>query len=163
MAAGGAIDFARSGVDVALRRNDFPFDTRWHTREVTPERVGPVCRPDLADHGLDAMPWLHTRTRPDAWQRWARSAGYVLTGSTDVWYEHFYLSLQAASAGLGWAIASELMAYDELSDGRMAAPRGFVADGSAYHLLSPVPFEHDLRRLALFDWLHAEANASSQA
>ncbi|MGX0621326.1 DNA-binding transcriptional LysR family regulator [Cupriavidus metallidurans] len=161
MAAGGAIDFARSGVDVALRRNDFPFDTRWHTREVTPERVGPVCRPDLADHGLDAMPWLHTRTRPDAWQRWARSAGYVLTGSTDVWYEHFYLSLQAASAGLGWAIASELMAYDELSDGRMAAPRGFVADGSAYHLLSPVPFEHDSRRLALFDWLHAEANASS--
>jgi hypothetical protein len=55
------------------------------------------------------------------------SAGRVARGmcslaDTDVWYEHFYLSLQAASAGLGWAIASELMAYDELSDGRMAAP-----------------------------------------
>jgi len=163
MAAGGPIDFARGGVDVALRRNDFPFDTRWHARELAPERVGPVCRPDLAGVGLDAVQRLHTRTRPDAWQRWARSAGITLAGGTDVWYEHFYLSLQAAAAGLGCAIASELMATDELADGRLLAPQGFVADGSAYYLLSPAPFEHDPRRRALFDWLRAEAQASLRA
>lgn len=164
MAAGGAIDFAASGVDVALRRNDFPFDPRWHTRELAPERVGPVCRPDQARTDLRDVRLLHTRTRPDAWQRWARCAGAgALAGRQDAWYEHFYLSLQAAAAGLGWAMASELMAADELAEGRLAAPLGFVADGSAYHLISPVPFADDPRRLALLDWLRAEAKGSHAA
>lgn len=164
MAAGGPIDFTGSGVDVALRRNDFPFDSRWHTRELAPERVGPVCRPDQADTSLADVIRLHTRTRPDAWQRWARGAGGAPIGAAtdrhDVWYEHFYLSLQAAAAGLGWAVASELMAADELAEGRLAAPMGFVADGSAYHLISPVPFAQDARRMALLDWLREEARAS---
>ncbi len=164
MAAGGPIDFATSGVDVALRRNDFPFDPRWHSGELAPERVGPVCRPDQADADLAQVVRLHTRTRPDAWQRWARSAGTGAPGAVmarqEAWYEHFYLSLQAAAAGLGWAVASELMAADELAEGRLVAPLGFVADGSAYHLISPVPFAHDARRLALLEWLRGEMQAS---
>lgn len=163
MAAGGPVDFAGQGIDVALRRNDFAFDPRWHTRELAPERVGPVCRPDQAASGLADAVRLHTRTRPDAWQRWARSAGVALPGAPDgpgsqrdVWYEHFYLSLQAAAAGLGWAVASEWMAADELADGRLTAPQGFVPDGSAYHLISPVPFARDPRRAALLHWLRAE-------
>lgn len=164
MAAGGPIDFAASGIDVALRRNDFPFDPRWHAHELAPERVGPVCRPDQAGVPLAEVVRLHTRTRPDAWQRWARSAGATVpvatTGRQDVWYEHFYLSLQAAAAGLGWAVASGLMATDELAEGRLAAPLGFVADGSAYHLISPTPFARDARRLALLRWLRAEMQAS---
>ena len=161
MAAGGPVDFQSSGIDVALRRNDFAFDPRWHTRELAPERVGPVCRPDQAATDPGRIVRLHTRTRPDAWQRWARSAGVVLAGSApepsnEVWYEHFYLSVQAAAAGLGWAMASALMVADELADGRLAAPLGFVADGSAYHLISPVPFVHDGRKRALLDWLRSE-------
>jgi DNA-binding transcriptional LysR family regulator len=167
MAAGGPVDFAVQGIDVALRRNDFAFDPSWHTCELAPERVGPVCRPDQASAALADAVRLHTRTRPDAWQRWARSAGVALPGYPDVtkaasggqrdaWYEHFYLSLQAAAAGLGWAVASEWMAADELADGRLTAPRGFVPDGSAYHLISPVPFARDSRREALLQWLRAE-------
>lgn len=162
MAAGGPIDFRRSGVDVALRRNDFPFDVRWHTRELALERVGPVCRPDLATADPAAVTRLHTRTRPDAWQRWQQLKGDEKTGPTvqigrsDPWYEHFYLSLQAAAAGLGWAMASRLMAADELADGRLAAPLGFVPDGSSYHLISPAPFAQDARLEALHGWLRAE-------
>lgn len=159
VAAGGPIDFAATGVDVALRRNDFAFDPRWHARELAPERVGPVCRPDQTNLNPAEIVRLHTRTRPDAWQRWTRSAGVGIAGRDDTWYEHFYLSLQAAAAGLGWAMASALMAADELADGRLAAPMGFVADGSSYHLLSPVPFEHDARRLALLAWLRTETRA----
>lgn len=161
MAAGGPVDFQSSGIDVALRRNDFAFDPRWHTWELAPERVGPVCRPDQAAADPERIVRLHTRTRPDAWQRWARSAGVALAGSApepsnEAWYEHFYLSVQAAAAGLGWAMASALMVADELADGRLAAPLGFVADGSAYHLISPVPFAHDGRKRALLDWLRSE-------
>lgn len=106
---------------------------------------------------------LHTRTRPDAWQRWHVASGdaaAALKLDGDAWYEHFYLSLQAAAAGLGWAMASQLMAADEIADGRLAAPFGFVADGSAYHLLSSAPFEHDTRRLVLLTWLREEAQAT---
>ncbi|MGO4765762.1 LysR substrate-binding domain-containing protein [Cupriavidus sp. 2KB_3] len=162
MAAGGPIDFRKSGVDVALRRNDFPFDTRWHTRELAQECVGPVCRPDLATADPAAVTRLHTRTRPDAWQRWQQLAGEgkgdsaVQIGRSDQWYEHFYLSLQAAAAGLGWAMASRLMAADELADGRLAAPLGFVADGSSYHLIASAPFAQDARLEALHGWLRTE-------
>ena len=48
------------------------------------------------------------------------------------------------------------MAADELADGRLVAPHGFAADGSAYHLISPVPFARDPRRQALLRWLQAE-------
>lgn len=162
MAAGGPIDFRKSGVDVALRRNDFPFDTRWHTRELAQECVGPVCRPDLATADPAAVTRLHTRTRPDAWQRWQqfeageKAGPAVQIGRSDQWYEHFYLSLQAASAGLGWAMASRLMAADELADGRLAAPLGFVADGSSYYLIAPAPFAQDARLAALHGWLRTE-------
>ncbi|AEI81402.1 transcriptional regulator LysR family [Cupriavidus necator N-1] len=61
MAAGGPIDFTRSGADLALRRNDFAFDARWHAREVAQERVGPVCRPSLrrGRHGPGAPAYAH--------------------------------------------------------------------------------------------------------
>ncbi|WP_454738979.1 LysR family transcriptional regulator [Cupriavidus necator] len=167
MAAGGAIDFARSGADLALRRNDFAFDARWHAREVAQERVGPVCRPvsgaNAANPAVAVPVRLHTRTRPDAWQRWQAASGHRMAAMQfdgDAWYEHFYLSLQAAAAGLGWAMASQLMAADEIADGRLSAPFGFIADGSAYHLLSPAPFEHDTRRLVLLGWLREEAQAT---
>ncbi|WP_354685401.1 LysR family transcriptional regulator [Cupriavidus necator] len=167
MAAGGPIDFARSGADLALRRNDFAFDPRWHAREVAQERVGPVCRPDASGQAAPVMPVrLHTRTRPSAWERWQRSqaasgtTAFPMQFDGDAWYEHFYLSLQAAAAGLGWAMASQWMVADEIADGRLAAPAGFIADGSAYHLLSPAPFEHDTRRLVLLAWLREEAQAT---
>ncbi|MDQ0143065.1 LysR family transcriptional regulator [Cupriavidus necator] len=166
MAAGGPIDFARSGADLALRRNDFTFDARWHVREVAHERVGPVCRPRPADGSAVVPVRLHTRTRPEAWQRWQAvcpDAAASLRLDGEAWYEHFYLSLQAAAAGLGWAMASQLMAADEIADGRLAAPFGFAADGSAYHLLSPAPFEHDTRRLALLAWLREAARATLAA
>lgn len=162
MAAGGPIDFARSGADLALRRNDFAFEPRWHAREVAQEWVGPVCRPLLAQGPAAVPARLHTRTRPDAWQRWLAAAGpdaQAVRFEGDAWYEHFYLSLQAAAAGLGWAMASRLMAADEIADGRLTAPFGFTPDGSAYHLLSPAPFEHDTRRLLLLAWLRDEAQA----
>ncbi|MGO4578442.1 LysR substrate-binding domain-containing protein [Cupriavidus sp. 2TAF22] len=158
MAAGGPLDFARSGVDLALRRDDFRFGAQLHTHEVAEEWVGVVCRAGIAN--LAGQQRLHTRSRPDAWQRWAQAAGGRHRFGADAWYEHFYLSIQAAAAGLGCAIASRLMVADEMADGRIAAPHGFVRDGSSYHLLSPVAFERDERRRAVRDWLCREALAS---
>ncbi|MWL59898.1 LysR family transcriptional regulator, partial [Escherichia coli] len=71
-------------------------------------------------------------------------------------YEHFYLSIQAASAGLGLAMASALMVRDELDSGQLQAPFGFVRDGSAYHLLSPQPLDDSGKRQRFTEWVMGE-------
>lgn len=43
VAAGGPVDFARSGIDLALRRDDFPFHNA-HAEKICDEWMGPVCR-----------------------------------------------------------------------------------------------------------------------
>ena len=123
---------------------------------------------------------LHARSRPDAWDRWhmlsrntprvgpAASAGAALiaacaAAASDEVYEHFYLSLQAAGAGLGVAIGSAYMVEDDLRDRRLVAPCGFIPDGSDYVLLSPVPFQHDERRLVFLDWLRQAMNTTRLA
>ena len=75
-------------------------------------------------------------------------------------YEHFYLSLQAALAGQGTAIASKLMAGDDLKDGRLIAPEGVRRDGSSYNLLADAPIAPDSPAGAWLAWLREETAAT---
>ena len=77
-----------------------------------------------------------TATRPQAWNTWTRLAGQAPATTEGQRFEHFYLSLQAAGAGLGVAIGPWQLVRDDLSAGLLAAPLGFLADGSSYHLLT---------------------------
>ncbi|WP_244935042.1 LysR substrate-binding domain-containing protein [Acuticoccus sediminis] len=52
-------------------------------------------------------------------------------------YEHFYFMLEAATAGLGVAIAPEVLVRDDVAAGRLVAPFGFVASGMRYVALNP--------------------------
>ncbi|NER61386.1 hypothetical protein G3435_18335 [Pseudomonas sp. MAFF212428] len=83
-----------------------------------------MCRPDLAlpAQGLAGQRLLHSATRPEAWQQWLRLSGQSAEGSPRADYEHFYLCIQAALAGLGVALASRLMVQDELASGQLCAP-----------------------------------------
>lgn len=162
LTAGGKVDFVRDRVDIALRRNDFNWGDQCHAEPVAPEMVGPVCAPALAaavatgGDSCQALKLLHTRTRESAWQRWRGVSNHAIKAEGAEHFEHFYLSLQAASAGLGVAIGSVYMVGDDLREGRLVAPFGFVPDGSEYVLLSPVPFRDDERRLLFLDWIRYE-------
>lgn len=162
-AAGGEVDFQRSHIDLALRRNDFKWDARYHAEPVAPEMTAPVCAPGLLASGevdLTQQCLLQTASRPDAWSRWQTAAGTVFTAVRSAQFEHFYLSLQAAGAGLGVAIGSIYMVEDELRNGRLLAPFDFLPDGSEYYLLSPTPFTGDARRTAFLQWLREQMSAS---
>lgn len=65
----------------------------------------------------------------------------MLDGSRREVYEHFYIALEAASAGLGVAIGPIALVRDAVASGQLAAPFGFKADGTRYELLSPTPIE----------------------
>lgn len=162
LTAGGPVEFSRDRVDVALRRNDFPWADHCHAVTIGPELMGPVCVPALS--GAVAAPrgqagrWrlLHARTRPTAWKRWMELTKRHPDIEDEEHFEHFYLSLQAAAAGLGVAMGSAYMVDGDLVQGRLVAPFGFVPDGSEYVVLSPAPFEDDVRRQAFVDWLRSE-------
>lgn len=158
-ASGGPVAFQRDGVDIALRRNDFKWDAGVHAETVCDEWIGPVCAPSLLRRNklhLPAQRVLHTSSRKTAWASWRGASKTAAEHSGSQTYEHFYLTLQAAGAGLGVAISSVFMAQDEIADGRLVAPFGFVRDGSAYCLLSPLPFDADPRRAALLRWMRRQ-------
>ncbi|MGC7405197.1 LysR family transcriptional regulator [Pandoraea pneumonica] len=159
--AGGPIDLASAGVDVAIRRNDFFWGHTLVAEPLADEWIGPVGLPAAFDAPHPTL--LQTRTRPQAWQDWQRAMkadGHALphgryTARTPAPppFEHFYLSLQAASAGLGTAIGSVYMVGDELRDARLVAPHGFVRDGSGYVALSRDAFSANPAAQTLLTWL----------
>ncbi|SST12077.1 Uncharacterised protein [Acinetobacter baumannii] len=48
---------------------------------------------------------------------------------------------------------------DDLSAGLLAAPLGFLADGSSYHLLTPRPLQAGEPATLLLEWLRRSAAA----
>ena len=130
------------------------------------EQVGPVLSPLLpvpaAPEDLLCLPLLHTRTRPQAWPDWL--APHALTAPEDPparWHEHFYFMLEAATAGLGVAIAPLALVRDDLAAGRLRAPFGFAPNGMRYAALAPPRRSRDAQ--ALLDWLQDQARTPPQA
>ncbi len=166
VAGGGPFSFA-SGIDLAIRRDDFAWPAGCHAEPLFAERTGPVCRPDRqaawfrTGKGRPRLhakaPPLHTHTRPGAWQDWAQASGQPLPLSSGQSFEHFYFSLQAAVAGLGVAIGPWHLVQDDIANGLLVAPMGFVEDGSRYCLLSPQPWTPGSVQADLLTWLRAAA------
>jgi len=166
VAGGGPFSFA-SGIDLAIRRDDFAWPAGCHAEPLFAERTGPVCRPDRqaawfrAGKGSPRLhaqaPLLHTHTRPGAWQDWAQASGQPLPPASGQSFEHFYFSLQAAVAGLGVAIGPWHLVQDDIANGLLVAPMGFVEDGSRYCLLSPQPWTPGSVQADLLTWLRAAA------
>lgn len=159
VAGGGPVSFS-AGLDLALRRNDHGPLPGTVSHFLFDETIGPVCAPARqADFfGADGLPTptaplLHTATRPDAWATWAQRQGVPVPKGPPQIFEHFYLSLQAASAGLGIAIGPRRLVTDDLATGLLVAPAGFLPDGSYYHLLSPRPITPATPEAAVLAWL----------
>lgn len=159
-AGGGPVFLERDNIDLAIRRDDFPFPEKASGSRLFAERIGPVCRPDLATRltgaaGVSQVVLLHTGTRPQAWDDWRRVTGMKAEPASQQTLEHFYLTLQAAAAGIGVAIAPYAVVRDDLERGQLVAPFGFVPDGTSYHLLSRQSPEQDGRVRQLTAWLRA--------
>lgn len=144
-ASSAAVDFARDGVDVAIRIGAGSWPEGIEAHAFMNEEIGPVCSPalaerrklrrpaDLAQHTL-----LHTETRADAWSDWlARSKTAGVDASKGQRFEHFYFLLEAAVAGLGVAVAPRPLVIEDLKLGRLVAPFGFLRSGRQYCLLYP--------------------------
>lgn len=160
MTAGGPVNFLKMGIDLAIRRDDFHWADSVCGLRLCDEMIGPVCRPSYPHaFGERGQVLIHTSSRPQAWATWARVSRLSTRHATKLQLDHFYLCIQAALSGQGIAIVSRLMVQDEIRSGQLIAPHGFVADGSAYYLLSPKPLSEDPRAQIFADWLCEQLHA----
>jgi DNA-binding transcriptional LysR family regulator len=161
LVAGGGIFSFDHGIDLAIRRDDFPRPSDYHAETLFPEKIGPVCRPEKVDQWFgksrkclrSSAPLLQTNSRPTAWQEWATAKGLPAPAMEMQSFEHFYFSIQAAVAGLGVAIGPWHLVHDDIQSGVLAAPLGFIEDGSRYCLLSPNPPQPGSLEMDLLNWL----------
>ncbi|MDC9596301.1 LysR family transcriptional regulator [Xenorhabdus anantnagensis] len=155
VSGGGHINFSRSSVNLAIRRNDFLWDKYYVAERLGREWIGPICLPDAENHVITHQPLtlLHTHTRPEAWNDWMSGVKQIIPKHHEHWFEHFYILLEAVMAGHGVGISSIYMIEQELSDKRISAPYGFIPDGSAYYLISPENFEANTPQTLFLEWL----------
>lgn len=159
-------DFADEDIDAAFHygNNDWPGVA---SVRLTGEHVVLVGAPSYlarlhpirSARDVAAAVKLQPIRRPNLWRDWLREAEVE---DANPWigprFEHYYLIMQAAVAGLGLALLPRLLVADELASGRLVNPldREFVSP-DCYCLVYPPNREYDLRLKAFIDWLREEA------
>ncbi len=164
----GPVDFARDNVSVAIRLSSIEAPKDAVRADVAPEWVGPVCSPEYLRHkrieavdDLARARLMVSRTRPSAWEDWARCSSLPEAElRIDDSFDHFYLLIQGARCGLGLANVPRMLVRDDLTSGTLVAPLGFVRGPNRLAIwIAP----HLSRRpdvVKLVDWLHDELRAT---
>ena len=154
---------------------DAPFD--FIIRREPMERAGYICRLLVQDqvtallssecnqrrvleHPQEvlSLKLLHMRSRPEAWKRWLTAQGVEVQDTLDgPYFDHFFLSLEAAIHGLGVALAPLALVEGDLAAGRLFAPfLQRTLDGPGFHLLYRAELEGDRHGQRVLEWLLKE-------
>lgn len=152
-------------VDATLLYAEPPWPADMRVFELARESIGPVLSPRYArfaelhaaaPQALLHEALLHTTSRPQAWPQWGDAIG-LASGALQLGqgFEHLYYLLEAASAGLGVAIAPRQLVADDLAAGRLVAPWGFVETEARLALWVPGQ-RSDQRAERLAHWLGSE-------
>ncbi|WP_373185866.1 LysR family transcriptional regulator [Halopseudomonas sp.] len=163
-ASEGEMDPRKPGVSATLLFAEPPWPADMQVYPLLAECIGPVFSPRyaraaaLTDKPASALvneSLLHTLSRPGAWDDWARASGLEPRSLRQgQGFEHLYYLLEAALSGLGVAIAPQLLVADDIANGRLLAPWGFVETSNQLALWSPERQpQMQVRQLA--DWLGA--------
>ena len=163
-ASEGELDPRKPGVSATLLFAEPPWPTDMQVYPLAAERIGPVFSPRYTGAAalqrqsrlaLTGEALLHTRSRPQAWADWARACGMDPAGlHQGQAFEHLYYLLEAALSGLGVAIAPQLLVADDVANGRLLAPWGFVDTPNQLALWVPARQPQQQARV-LVDWLEA--------
>jgi DNA-binding transcriptional LysR family regulator len=154
------VDFARDGIDVAIRTGRSPQPRHVAAAPFLADHIGPVCAPALlAKHGtmrladLRRCVLLSADSRPDAWSDWAQARGTTIDTSRCRPFEHMYFMLEAAASGLGVGVASHPLVEEDLRSGRLVAPFGFVPSGRSYCVLHAKALADNPKIAAFRKWI----------
>ena len=175
-AANQLTDFARDGVDLVIRYGGGNYPGL-HVEPLFRTAVFPVCSPelaagprplrkpeDLAGHTLLHVDWTFQDVTWPNWRMWLLAAGVdAVDAERGPKFNDAGMVLQTAIAGQGVALATDILAADDLAAGRLVRPFDLtVADEFGYFTVCPKE-KAETRKVALFRaWLQEEAAATDR-
>lgn len=121
--------------------------TRWdgvHADELFPDRLVPVCSPDLIGDSdvvpadLARWPLIYTSTRRHAWPDWLKAHGVRAAVEIEqtLQFGHFFMSLDAARQGRGIALVPDIiLAHQDGMRGLVIPVAGGLDSAGEYYLL----------------------------
>ena len=167
------VDLVREGVDVAVRYGSGDWsDAR--AERLFKDEMYPVCSPrllsgphplkelaDLSHHTLLHEYWGEEED-DSGWRNWLIAAGVEgVDPERGPRFAQHSLMLEAAAQGHGVALASGILAVDDLASGRLVRPFGNTASktlGFAYYLAWSATRQERPAARAFREWLLAEAS-----
>jgi LysR family transcriptional regulator, glycine cleavage system transcriptional activator len=162
------VDFVNGGYDIAVRRirEKIPGVTNL---PLMPEMRIPVCSPEVMQRSNVREPadllqqtLIHAKTSPTAWAEWLAAANVEHGPSAGALsFDEMYFSVQAASNGLGFAIAPAPLVADDVEADRLVFPFGITEDRhNHYHaVFAASPDKADAVE-CFSSWMMEEGNLS---
>ncbi|WP_299823170.1 LysR substrate-binding domain-containing protein [uncultured Jannaschia sp.] len=157
--------FHADGIDLAVRQGRPPFGASLRADLLFPQEVIAVCSPNLVAQqnlpldaaALTRMTLLHDTH--DLWPKFIEAAyGREVEPPRGLRFNQTTLTLDAALAGQGIALASRFLVQRDLIDGRFVQPVASALEGGLnFHLLTPRQGASDVA-VHVRDWLLGMAN-----
>ncbi|MBG06092.1 MAG: transcriptional regulator [Rhodospirillaceae bacterium] len=166
-------NFVSDGVDVAIRilPRDYVADDALQVHKLIEFAYIPVCSPTLLErHGavenaadLIGLPIIHDEAHTNEikipfWAQWYREQGVDTPNlESGIRFNSADPAINAAVQGAGLLLASNILAYDDLSNGRLVAPIPHaVASNSAFYLVYTRTSADHKPVCAFRDWIIAK-------
>jgi LysR family glycine cleavage system transcriptional activator len=163
------VDFSTEPIDFGIRYGL----GRWPNTEATllmPEDVAVFCSPTLLEHGprlrapadLVAHRLLQHTTRVSAWQHYFAACALPPpdTGASPG-FEHFFMIIEAAAAGMGVALLPLFLAEGEVASGRLVQPYSQTQRNEKAYYVAHEPGAGRIRKVRVAkEWLLAEAQVT---
>jgi DNA-binding transcriptional LysR family regulator len=103
---------------------------------------------------------VHT-TRPKAWHDWAQANGIAITGAPGPAFEHFFMLIEAAKAGMGIALLPKVLIEEPLAEGSLEiVSEARLKSSGAYYLITPETRQDVPEVRAFRDWVLGLASQS---
>lgn len=160
------VNFSTEPIDIGIRYGL----GQWANTEATllmPEDVAVFCSPALLERGpplrapadLVQHRLLQHTTRAGAWQRYFATYGLPPPDiSQSPGFEHFFMVMEAAAAGMGVALLPLFLAADELASGRLVQAYDQTLRNEQAYFIAHAPGAGRTRKLRFFkEWLLEEA------
>ncbi len=165
-AEGALVDSDRRDYDLAIDYGPMPYK-RANAELLFEESLIPVMSPAYLEAHTwlgdsrqiqrwddvillhDAMPWANA-PRDFEWQYWAVQLGFDVPADQGHFFNRTDMSMSAAEAGLGIAMARRALLGNELSTHRLVAPLGEISAKAGYFLITHT---HNETVNTLVNWL----------
>lgn len=169
------VDLQRQTVDVAIRygQGNHPGLTVY---KLMSDVFIPVCSPqllngshpikepsDLVHHALLHFEWIHFGTEAPDWKNWFRLTGQnTIDPSYGIKFNEESLTIQAAIAGQGVALCSNIHVADDVALGFLVQPLDVSLNGFSYSVVYVRNHPKEILILKFLDWLVEMAGSFSQ-